>query len=153
MKTIILGLGNPILGDDAIGCRIAEELEKVLPSSDDVIIEPFYRGGIALMEHLVGFDRALLIDSIQGLGGEPGTIHQITLDDLPTMTADSPHDTSLKAAIELGRNLGAHLPQEILIFAVEIKYGLDFTEELSPVVEKSISEILTLILENVKIPE
>ena len=149
MKTIILGLGNPILGDDAVGCRIVEELEKEKHtfSSNNISIEPFYRGGIALMERLVGFDRAFIIDSIQGLGGEPGTIHELSLSDLPTMTADSPHDTSLKAALELGKKMGAHLPSEIIIFAVEIKYSLDFSEILSPAVENSIPVVIKKVKE------
>jgi hydrogenase maturation protease len=148
MKTLIIGLGNPILGDDAVGCRIAEEVEKQLKAQgiNNVEVEQFYRGGIALMERLIGYDRALIIDSIQGRGGLPGTIHHITLDDLPTLTADSPHDASLKAALELGRRLGAQLPEDIHILAVEIKSTLEFSEELSPPVEASVPQIIELAI-------
>lgn len=148
MRTIILGLGNPIMGDDGIGCRIIEEIERKLADNvrENIAIEPFYRGGIALMERLVGFDQALIVDAIMGLGGEIGSIHRLTLDDLPTMTADSPHDTSLKTAIEMGSRLGTPLPSDIIIFAIEIKYSLEFSEELSPPVEASIQEVTQMVL-------
>jgi hydrogenase maturation protease len=148
MRTIILGLGNPILGDDGVGCRIAEEIARRLSLEDtkDIDVEPFYRGGIALMERLVGYDRAFLIDSIEGLGGKPGVIHRLSLNDLPTMTADSAHDTSLKAALEMGERLGAKLPKTVLIFAVEIAPQLEFSEILSPNIEERVEEVAKLVI-------
>jgi len=153
MRTIVLGLGNPILGDDGVGCRVVEELTQRLEieeRSRQIDIEPFYRGGISLMERLIGYDRALIVDSIQGMGGEVGTIYRLTMDDLPTMTADSPHDTSLKAALELGRHLNADLPKEILIFAVEIYYSTEFSESLSPPVEASVEPLKNMIIQELK---
>jgi hydrogenase maturation protease len=150
MRTIVLGLGNPILGDDGVGCRIVEDLKQGLEvdeGSGQIDIEPFYRGGISLMERLIGYDRALIVDSIQGMGGEVGAIYRLTMDDLPTMTADSPHDTSFKAALHLGRQLNASLPGEILIFAVEIRYSSEFAENLSPAVEASMQRLRDMILQ------
>lgn len=147
LRTIVLGLGNPILGDDAVGCRVAEALAASLRGREDVEVEPFYRGGIALMERLIGYERAVIVDSIQGLGGKVGTIHRLTLEDLPTLYANSPHDASLKAALQLGRELGADLPKEMVIFAVEIRAQLDFTENLSPEVEASIAPLVERVLE------
>jgi len=146
MKTLVIGLGNPILGDDAVGCRVAEILKTRLNLgyAADVEVEQFYRGGIALMERLIGYDQALIIDSIQGLGVEPGTIVQLTLNDLPTLTADSPHDTSLKAALDLGHQLGAQLPHRIDILAIEIISSLEFSETLSPVVKDSLTPMVDM---------
>jgi hydrogenase maturation protease len=144
--TIVLGLGNPILGDDAVGCCVAAALEPRLQGRADTHAEPFYRGGIALMEEMVDYERAILVDAIQGLGGKAGTIHRLSLEDLPTLYANSPHDASLKAALELGRSLGAKLPSEIIIFAVEIDPGLDFSETLSPEVAASIAPLVEMVM-------
>jgi hydrogenase maturation protease len=151
MRTIILGLGNPILGDDGIGCRIAEEIARRLHTEaiKDIEAEPFYRGGIALMERLVGYDRAFLIDSIEEFGGKPGAIHRLSLNDLPTMTADSAHDTSLKAALEMGERLGVKLPKTVLIFAVEIAPQTEFSGKLSSAVEESVDKVVNLVLAEV----
>jgi|WetSurMetagenome_2_1015567.scaffolds.fasta_scaffold89169_2 hydrogenase maturation protease len=148
MRTIILGLGNPILGDDGVGCKIAEEIGRRLTtiSAQNIDVEPFYRGGIALMERLVDYDRAFLIDSIEGLGAEPGTIHRLGIDDLPTLTADSAHDASLKAALEMGKRLGVKLPASIVIFAVEIVPQVEFSENLSPKVQESVEKVVKMVI-------
>lgn len=146
MKTIIIGLGNPILGDDAAGCRASETLERQIKPMNlkDVEIEQFYRGGISLMERLIGYDQALIIDTIQGMGGPPGTIRRLTLDDLPTKTADSPHDSTLKASIELGRELGEKLPDRIDILAVEIQSEFEFSEQLTPPISEALPQLVDL---------
>jgi len=60
MRLAILGLGNPILGDDGIGPRVAQELEHhpVIQNLPNLDIAPFYRGGLSLMERLIGSDQA-----------------------------------------------------------------------------------------------
>ena len=74
-------------------------------------------GGLALMERLIGYDHVVLVDAIRTVYGVPGTVYQLGLDDLPTLNADAVHDASLKQALELGRRLGATLPDDITIIA------------------------------------
>jgi hydrogenase maturation protease len=38
MKTLILGLGNPILSDDGVGNRVAQELEDKVAQRQDVTV-------------------------------------------------------------------------------------------------------------------
>ncbi len=57
MKTLVLGLGNPLLGDDAVGLRVAASLRGRLPP--DVELDEDYCGGLRLMERLAGYDRAV----------------------------------------------------------------------------------------------
>lgn len=149
MKTIIIGLGNPILGDDAIGCRAAELVERQIKDLHltNVEVEQFYRGGISLMERLIGYDQALIIDSIQGRGSVLGEIVQLTLDDIPSQTVNSPHDSTLKSAIELGRQLGEKLPERIDILAVEIKSEFEFSEQLTPPVEAALPRLVIMALD------
>lgn len=133
MKTIIIGLGNPILGDDAIGCIAAEALKTQFTAQgiNQIEIDQFYRGGISLMEHLIGYDQALIIDSVQGVGSRPGDIVQLALGDLPTKTVNSPHDATLLSAVEMGRQLGEKLPDRIDILGVEIVSEYEFSDQLS----------------------
>jgi hydrogenase maturation protease len=149
MKTLIIGLGNPIMGDDAIGCICARELERALKNhkTADIEVDQFYRGGISLMERLIGYDRVLIIDSIAGYGKEPGTIVRLTINDLPSLTTGSPHDSSLKNALEFGSQLGAQLPTKIDILAIEIKSSFEFSERLTPPVGASIPKVIDLAFE------
>lgn len=156
MRTIVLGLGNPILGDDGIGCRVVQEVERRLNGwgGREVEIDPFYRWGLALMERLIGYDKAIIVDSIQGLNGLPGTLLRLTLDHLPSSShVDSSHDTSLKTALEMGRRLGAELPTEIVILGVEIAPSSDFREGLSPEAEGRVESVVQAVLDEIISPE
>ena len=102
MKTLILGLGNPILGDDGIGWKIASELQQREKIPSDVTIECMSIGGISLMEALIGYDQAIIIDSIVTHQVPVGTVNKSNLQDLPNHTSghmSSAHDTSLQDAL------------------------------------------------------
>jgi hydrogenase maturation protease len=142
---LVLGLGNPILRDDGVGWRVVEEARRLCPRAD-VEFDMVALGGISLMERLVGYDRAVLVDSIQTEGGAVGAVYKLTLDDLPTLHADAVHDASLKAALELGRRLGVRLPWDIKIIAVEARDLLDFGETLSPLVAAAVPAAAALVL-------
>lgn len=148
MKTILLGLGNPILRDDGVGWQVVQAIEehfgKNLPP--EIEIDCFPLGGISLMERLIGYDRAILVDAIQTKQSPPGTISRLTLDDLPSIHANAIHDAALKDALEFGRKLGAELPQEIVIYAIEAVDLWEFDEKLSPQLETSVMPAARAVL-------
>lgn len=139
-KTLIIGLGNPILGDDGVGWVVAQEVEKQLPATlrpPFIVVECLALAGIALMEQMVGYERVILIDSLntgQHAQGEVVTFSLDSLEDLLHGHSASAHDLSLKAALKLGRSMGADLPrdEDIQIVAIEAAHVYDFTEELTP---------------------
>lgn len=148
---IIIGLGNPILGDDGFGWVVASELETQLASRNlRVEIEYASLGGLSLMERLIGYDGAILIDTIR-LGQKPaGTLYSIPLAELPDYSAGhtaSSHDTTLRAAIQMGRSLGAHLPDKIWVVGVESKNTYDFSEELSPEIAAEVQVAVQCIID------
>jgi hydrogenase maturation protease len=147
MKTLILGLGNPLLRDDSVGLRIVQQLRGVLTDRKDVEIGEDYWGGLRLMEQMVNYDRAIIVDAI--CTDEPaGTIHLLTPDDIPTQRSASAHDVNLPTALELGRQAGAHLPtsENILLVGIEADDVQTFEEGLSPEVEKAIPQAIKTVL-------
>ncbi len=148
MRTIVLGLGNPYLGDDGVGWKVIDALEILLEGMprEDLLIDRVSVGGLALMERLVGFDRAILVDAFDPVSGRPGTVHRLTIADLPTLHSNSAHDASLKDALLLGERLGAQLPDQILIYAIEVNKKWIITEGLSPEVEASVAGTAQRIL-------
>jgi hydrogenase maturation protease len=80
---MVVGLGNPILGDDGVGWQIASELQNEVTIPSDVTIECMAIGGISLMESLIGYDRAIIIDSIDTHQTPIGSIKAFKLGDLP----------------------------------------------------------------------
>lgn len=143
-RTLILGLGNPILGDDGVGWCVVEALESRVPAG--VECDRQASGGLALMERLVGYDRVILIDAIQTRNGRPGAVYRFALDDLPTLHTDSAHDASLQTALDLGRRLGARLPEDIVVIAIEAADVLDFDETLSAPVAAAVPAAVALVM-------
>lgn len=154
MKTIVVGLGNPILTDDGVGVKVAYELEARLEKNypEDLTITEASVGGLRLMELLEGYDRAIIIDAIQTKNGkQPGKVFTMDLDDLrsisPTQHSASAHDTSLVTALDAGKELGMKLPEDITIFAIEVTNILDFNEHPTPDVALAIPIVTEMVLE------
>lgn len=147
MKTLVLGLGNPLLKDDSVGLCVAQQLRTELNGIPDTEIGEDYWGGLRLMERMIGFDRAIIIDAIR-TGAEPGTIHLLSPDDLPTQRSASVHDVNLSTALEVGRHAGAHLPDSNQIFLVGVEAAdvHTFGVELSPEVARAIPHAIEAVL-------
>ena len=151
MKTIIIGLGNPILSDDSVGVRIARELKERMRSaaqSGAEVIE-MYAGGIRLMDAMEGYDRAVIIDSMITGVERPGTLRRLSLSDLvTTRNTLSVHDMDLPTALDMGRMLGMPLPSDVVIWGIEAKDVENFGEELTEEVEASLSSTIEIIEED-----
>jgi hydrogenase maturation protease len=148
MKTIVIGLGNPILGDDGVGWKVAEEVKQQLAPDSPVDIEFLSLGGISLMEHLIGYERAILIDAVT-LDQETGSVIVSRLNEIPDHSAfhiTSAHDTSLQNAIKLGRKMGAKLPEDVFIVGIATDHIYDFSEELSLAVMESIPKAIKFVI-------
>ena len=138
-RTLLLGMGNPILCDDAIGIRLVTHLKKRLQGSSNLdIVEDCSLGGFNLLEIIAGYGRLIVIDSIRTVGAVPGAWHYFTADRLrETMNLDCVHDANFATVLELGRRLGMPLPadNEIHIFAVEILDNRTFCERMTEELE------------------
>jgi len=149
MKTLILGLGNPLLGDDGVGWRVADQM-RLRVVSPDTEVDCLAGGGLSLMERLVGYDRAIIVDALTTQQAPVGTVTCFDLDQLPDPVAghlSSAHETSLKTALRLGASLGMSLPDEIRIVAIEAQQVYDFSEELSRAVAAAVPEAVRQIVD------
>jgi hydrogenase maturation protease len=159
MKTLVIGLGNPILGDDGVGWVVAEQIRKSLtdrPMStvdlQTVEVDCASLGGLSLMERLTDSERVILIDSIFTGRKKIGTVSQFTLSDIPDLTAGhsaSAHDTSLRNALNVGRSMHIDLPEDgnVFIVAIEAEAVYDFSEELSPAVAEAVPIAVNAVLD------
>lgn len=166
MKTLVVGLGNPILTDDGVGVKVAYAVEDVLrsrgsdrtpTSSDDITVTEASVGGLRLMELVLGYDRVIIIDAMyhpNGNGRPPGTIIEMSAQDLrdisPTQHSASAHDTSLITALEMAEKMGLPVPEEIIIFAVEVEEIFVFSDEPTPAVAEAIPKVTQMVLDVIR---
>ncbi len=143
-RTIVIGLGNPLLGDDGVGWRVADEVEGRLDAARKagreirhVEIERLGVGGLRLMECLTGYQAAILVDAAEFPDRPAGEVRCCSFEDLADNAAghlDSAHDASLRTALALGRRLGADLPARIDTVTIQAQRTDEFSEELSAAV-------------------
>ena len=153
-KTLVLGLGNPILGDDGVGVRIAEEVRAALPEGAGVDVSEACVGGLSLMERMIGYENVILIDALCLESVQPGAVRKMGLEDLRSMSATqhtaSTHDTNLFTAMDAGRRMSLPLPTHVTVFAIEAEVILDFGEEMTPAVAAAVPEVVRHVLEELK---
>ncbi len=161
MNTLIIGLGNPILGDDGIGVLIAREVEREIEKSgreQSVSVVEAGVGGLRLMELMEGYHRVILVDALKVVADEePGAVNRLTLKDLrsisPTLHNASAHDTNLITALNAGRQLGMNLPETVVIYAVSVQNVEEFGEKLTPQVAAAIPAATAAILNELNFVE
>jgi hydrogenase maturation protease len=156
MKTLVIGLGNPILKDDGVGIYTARVVRAVLPPAAEVDVVELAVGGLALMEAMIGYERAILIDALWTMPGEhAGEIVEFDAGDLPeTLNTRSAHDADLPTALRTGRRLGAQLPAQknIQIVAIRAEDVLTFGETPNPHVAAAIPEAAFRVLTRLGYP-
>lgn len=140
-KVLVIGLGNPILGDDGVGWRVAEIVQALLAERPGVEVECLSVGGLSLMERMLGYGRVVLVDAMEtGMVAE-GHVSTFDLGELRQADAGhsgSAHDASLPTALQTARAMGALVPSRVDIVAIETRQCHDFTEQLSPPAEAAV---------------
>ena len=146
-RTLIIGLGNSLLRDDAVGLRVARQVRAVLSGREDIEVVEETCGGLRLMERMIGFDRAILIDAIRS-GRPPGTVLTLDPRDMRTQHSASSHDVNLPTALALGRRTGARLPADdrLSIIAIEAEDVETFGEEMTAAVEAAVPSAAARVL-------
>jgi hydrogenase maturation protease len=150
MKTLVLGLGNPILTDDGVGFAVVEEVGRRV-NRKDVTVSQASVGALGLLELVVGYDKVIILDAIQTEDGEPGHIHRLSPAEFRgNLRAASSHEVSFATALELGRQLSQALPKELVILAIEAKDVDTFGEQLTPPVAAAVPEVVELVLQELR---
>jgi len=151
MKTIILGIGNLILGDDGVGVHVVNEVKKHIDTSD-ITVDEAITGGMNLLDLLLGYDKAIIIDAVKSENSENGEVKRIKLSNFTTMHSCNPHDVSLAEAIEMAKKLGEkRIPNEIIIIGIMMKQiPCEFGEKLSEKIAAAVPKAVEMTLNEIK---
>ncbi len=153
-RTLILGLGNELYGDDGVGIVVAKKLK-----SDPELKKEFARytantdieecslTGFKLLDVVIGYDRLIIIDTIKKSNPLTGKVYTLKHRDLRYIPGPSPHYVSIPQAVDIGRKLGLEVPSKIDIIAVEAKNMYDMGEGLTAEMTKAIPEIIQKLKE------
>ncbi len=138
-------MGNPYRCDDTIGLKIAETLKKDIKNKM-VTIKSGSIDGLAMLDEIIGFDKVILVDSINTKSGMPGDISKIELDSITSNSSlAASHTIDFITALRMGKKFGYKMPEKIYVYAVEIKDNDTFSEECTEQVSTSIPEVVKRI--------
>ncbi len=149
MKTLVLGLGNPIVTDDGVGLEIARKIKEQNPGLD---VEETCEAGLALLDYIAGYDKLIIIDSIKTDKGIPGHVYKLAIEDFENAAVQSfSHGMDLASAYKVGKGLGGDMPQQVTIYAVEVKDNSTFGEGCTTEVRDRIPSIARRIVREEKL--
>jgi hydrogenase maturation protease len=146
-RTLILGLGNDLLRDDAIGLRIVEELRRSPGMPSGVSVAATTEMGLSLLDHMAGFSRVIIIDSVQTQNAPPGHMHVVGEHDIPTLPLVSPHFLGIGEVLALGRSLGMEVADNVLVVAIEVADPFTVSPSLSPELEVILPSLVDRVKE------
>jgi len=142
---LILGLGNPLLGDEGIGVRVAEELQG-LELPDGVTVVEGGTAGLGLIGLMEGYQKVIIVDAAD-MGHPPGCVVRFTPLEAQLKTVEAPlslHQIGLGEALTLAEALEV-APAERIIIGVQPSQ-VEMGAGLSPEVERAIPKIIRTIL-------
>jgi hydrogenase maturation protease len=144
-KVLVLGLGNDLLTDDAIGLCVAGELRSRLAGHPSIHVRETTEMGLALLDFLTGYDAAVIVDSIQTGQAPPGSIHELDAASLKQLTGCTPHFLGVGEALALGRQLNMPVPAQVRIFAIEVEDPFTLGTQLTPDLQTALPGIVERI--------
>ncbi|GAW91115.1 hydrogenase maturation protease [Calderihabitans maritimus] len=149
-KTIVIGLGNPILADDGVGIYALQELQKSVAHPDVTFMECSL-AGFNLLDLLQGYQKAIIIDSIKTGKGEIGEVYRLDIDSLfSTVRLASVHEINFATALELGRMMDLDMPSDIEIYVVEVEDNSTFREGCCAKVAAAIPVIKEAVIKSLE---
>jgi hydrogenase maturation protease len=143
---VVLGLGNPLMADEGVGVYLIERLAERAAAYPVVDFSDAGTGGLALLHHLEGRHKAILIDCAF-MNEPPGTLRRFTPDEVRStkvLAHQSLHEADLLRVIAMARQLG-QAPEEIIIFGVQPE-RIEPGRPLSPALMDRMDEYVSAVL-------
>src|SRR5579883_1476928 len=144
-RVLILGLGNVLMGDDAFGPTLIEELEAGFEFPQGVTLLDGGTPGLNLMAHLIGYDVILVVDTVKakGLPGEMRLYRRSDLARAARSPRQGPHEPGLDEVLT-ALDLAGRSPTDVLLAGVipeSVETGTAMTAALRGAIPAAIQVI------------
>lgn len=131
---LILGLGNPLLSDDAVGREAAEALGPRFPGA---VVRTMAMIGMDLLDAVLGFEGLCLLDAMCTGEVPPGSVACCLLPEKAVHLGSS-HGPDLHNLLSLGRLVGLPVPGFIGVYGIEIGQAIPYGETLTPALREAL---------------
>ena len=158
MKTAIMGFGNPVRSDDAIGIYVIEQLKEKLPDSEDISIFDMGTAAFEVLFGLKGHNKIILVDGVLNSNEPVGTLFKVPAEEVMKAPQDDPlvflHGMKWDQALSYTKKiLQDEYPEDIQVYLVAIE-NTKLEIDMSDVVKEAGDKVVQHILEdlNLSIP-
>jgi len=150
MAVLVLGLGNLLMQDDAVGIHAVQRLQRDYCLPNRVRVLDGGTLGLDLLPYLEEAEQLLVIDALQ-MQSRPGSVHRLTGDEVPRAFAGklSVHQMGLQDLLAVAELQGT-LPAEVVVLGVQA-VSIDMGLELTPPVQASFNDLLAAVLDQLQI--
>lgn len=148
--TVVIGLGNPLMGDDGLGIAVAQRLLADWDLPDEVQVVDGGTWGLNLLPVIEDAERVLLIDAID-IGARPGTLNRVPRERLPRYLATkiSPHEVDLRDVLALAELRGT-LPADTTAIGLQPE-TVTLRDRLSPCIAERLDGLIAAVVEELQV--
>lgn len=141
MKTLLLGLGNDLRGDDAVGLHVVDHIRSLNMPSKEVNIERTLASGIHLLSFFPEYERVCIVDSVQVEDAQIGKLWKVSPEELKRcqFSMRVTHGIGIHSLLDIVKQIGYENPREVLLFLIGIKKMDEYCYDC----KDSISQFLT----------
>ncbi len=141
----VIGCGNPLMGNDAVGVRVIEMLHETYPEID--VIEGGV-GGLGLIPMMEGYDHVIMVDATTGYGTHIGEMMVFSKPPSNDFFPLSLSDIGVLDAVNIAEELG--VCPRITIIGIEAGKIQEFSDSMSPEMEPAVADACAFILSMIK---
>lgn len=144
VRTVVLGVGSPLMGDDGLGVSVVDELREARPRDPDIAFLDGGTWGMQVLPFIEQAERLLIVDAVKA-GAEPGTLIRLQGDEVPRHLHQklSPHQIELGEVLAVAQLRGL-LPGDLVVLGIE-PARIELHEGLSDPVRGTVPELLEAV--------
>ena len=148
-KTLVLGVGNTLMGDEGVGVHVIERLLAGYVVPEEVQVLDGGVLGMDLLYYLEGIENLLLVDAVE-THSEPGTIIRLENDEVPAFLSMkiSPHQVGVPDMLAAAKFKDLY-PKRLVLWGIQPEI-LDMGLELSPLIESKVDTLTENIVGQLK---
>lgn len=154
-RTAIMGFGNPVRSDDAVGIYVIEQLKNILGYREDISIFDMGTSAFEVLFGLKGHQRILLVDAVINSKEAVGTIFKVPAEEVMSTPQDDPlvflHSIKWDQALSYAKKIMQdEYPDDIQVYLIAVE-NTALEIELSQIVKDAGDKVISYILEDLKI--
>lgn len=141
-RTAVVGLGNPLHGDDGVGVAVAQWVFRILRHEFSVDLLEWPILDARLAERLIGYRRAVIVDALTDVRGKVGTVRRVDIAGGSGNPALSLHTAGFHHILALAQMVGMVVPRQIAIYGIVVGKCDEFRQGLSRKIRARVPDIV-----------